>query len=345
MYWKPYVSVAKRHAIAAREMQKLQKKGMKIEPVEIENHNITHTFWGTAWCEHLEQFSDFSNRLPRGRTYVRNGSVCHLSVKKGKVEAIVSGSELYNVSIQIAALSSTKWESVRQQCAGQIGSMLELLQGQLSSRVMKIVTDPSKGLFPEPDDIKLHCDCPDWAYMCKHVAAVLYGIGARLDESPELLFLLRKVDHQELISSELDMQAATTGTGNRRRLATQDLSDVFGIDIEDSTPPLKTRTTAPGNRARPSNNKKSIRPKGVAAGGKSPSGNPDKPVAKKAPAPNGATVARLREEYGMSCSEFAGMLGVSPQSIMKWESTSDELKLQERSLKVLSQAWLRKWAE
>ena len=136
---------------------------------------------------------------------------------------MVSGSALYKVNIRIAALSAAKWKNVRQRCAGQIGSILELLQGKLSSQVMGIVTDPVQGLFPQPADIDLNCDCPDWADMCKHVAAVLYGVGARLDERPELLFLLRKVDHEELISAKLEIQTATRGAGKRRRLVDQDL--------------------------------------------------------------------------------------------------------------------------
>ena len=247
--WQPYVSVAQRRARAAREMKKLRSRGMDVEPIEIQGRKIAHTFWGNAWCKHLEQFSDFANRLPRGRTYVRNGSVCHLAIKQGKVEAIVSGSELYKVTIDIAPLSSARWKNVRKQCAGQIGSMLELLQGHLSSQVMGVVTNPARGLFPQPGDIKLHCDCPDWADMCKHVAAVLYGVGARLDKKPELLFMLRKVDHEALISAELDMQTATTGQGKRRRLANQDLSNMFGIEIEGITPPAKKRKTTTENRA------------------------------------------------------------------------------------------------
>ena len=246
--WQPYVSVAQRRARAAREMKKLRSRGMDVEPIEIQGRKIAHTFWGDAWCKHLERFSDFANRLPRGRTYVRNGSVCHLAIKQGKVEAIVSGSELYKVTIDIAPLSSARWKHVRKQCAGQIGSMLELLQGHLSSQVMGVVTNPAKGLFPQPGDIKLHCDCPDWADMCKHVAAVLYGVGTRLDKKPELLFVLRKVDHEALIPAELDMRTATTGQGKRRRLANQDLSNMFGIDIEDTAPPAKKENHSAENR-------------------------------------------------------------------------------------------------
>jgi len=126
---------------------------------------------------------------------------------------------------------------VRKQCAGQIGSMLELLQGRFSNNVMQIVTDQKLGLFPAPSEITLACDCPDWAEMCKHVAAVLYAVGARLDQQPELLFLLRNVDHEELISAELDIQAASAGKGKRRRLTNADLSEVFGVDIEEPTNP------------------------------------------------------------------------------------------------------------
>ncbi|MEJ2692026.1 MAG: SWIM zinc finger family protein, partial [Candidatus Thiodiazotropha sp.] len=231
--WTPYVPVAKRRANAAKEIKKLIKKGMKIEPVEVQGRKIARTFWGDAWCSHLEKFSDYANRLPRGRTYVRNGSVCHLAISKGRVEAIVSGSELYRIAIDITPLTARKWKKLRNQCAGQIGSMLELLQGRFSDNVMQTVTDPDKGLFPKPSEIKLACDCPDWAGMCKHIAAVLYGVGARLDHQPELLFLLRNVDHEELISAELNVQAATAAKGKRQRLAEADLSGLFGVEMEE----------------------------------------------------------------------------------------------------------------
>ncbi len=331
--WRPYVSVAKRRANAIREMNKLRKKGAEIEPIEIQGRKIARTFWGEAWCKHLERFSDFANRLPRGRTYVRNGSVCHLAIKQGKVEAIVSGSELYHVSIDITPLAVSRWKTVRKQCAGQIGSMLELLQGHFSNQVMEIVTDPAKGLFPQPKDIKLHCDCPDWADMCKHVAAVLYGVGARLDGKPELLFLLRKVDHEELISAELDIQTATSGTGKRRRLANPDLSSLFGIELEEAPKQKNKRRLDKGKSATRKKVPKSTnsRPKHATAPGK-----------KKTFTPTGAAVSRLRKEYKMTRSQFAELLAISPQTVATWESRRGRLNLQTHTLKALSQAWLRK---
>jgi uncharacterized Zn finger protein len=340
--WRPYVPVARRRANTAGEIKKLRNKGMDIEPIEIQGRKIAHTFWGEAWCKHLERFSDFSNRLPRGRTYVRNGSVCHLAVKKGKVEAIVSGSELYHVAIHIAPLAPDKWKNIRRQCAGRIGSMLELLQGHLSDHVMGIVTEPEKGLFPKPKDIKLHCDCPDWAVMCKHVAAVLYGVGARLDEKPELLFELRKVDHQDLISSDLDIRAATAGRGKRRRLANQDLSNVFGIDIEDTTPPTKAGKTPPRKTAPRSNNGKSAGKNTTKGSGKPRVRNAKTAPGKRAFTPTGAAVARLRKRLAMTRPRFADLLGVSPQTVANWETKRGRLKLQRRTLTALTREWLRK---
>ncbi len=331
--WRPYVSVAKRRAKAAREMDKLRKQGTAIEPIGIKGRKIAQTFWGKAWCRHLERFSDFANRLPRGRTYVRNGSVCHLAIKQGKVEAIVSGSELYHVRIDIAPLASSRWKKVRDQCAGQIGSLLELLQGRLSNQVMEVVTDPDKGLFPQPREIKLHCDCPDWADMCKHVAAVLYGVGARLDEKPELLFLLRKVDHEELISAELDMQTATSGASKRRRLENSDLSSLFGIELEEA-PAQKSKGR--------SNNKTPAMRKAAPNSTKPRPTNATVPTKKKVFTPTGAAVAKLRKQYKMTRSQFADLLGISPQTVANWEGKRGRLKLQAHTLTALSQAWSRK---
>ncbi|MBU0719605.1 MAG: SWIM zinc finger family protein [Planctomycetes bacterium] len=227
--WSPYVPVARRRANALRKMEKLRKKGKDIQPVKIEGRTIARSFWGRGWCDHLESFSDYENRLPRGRTYVRNGSVCHLSIQPGRIEAIVSGSELYNTSIRIKRLKPAIWKSVKERCAGQIGSMLELLQGRLSDQVMTVVTDRARGLFPQPSEIELACSCPDWAVMCKHVAAALYGVGSRLDNQPELLFLLRDVDAQELISTEMAMPGPVA-TGDS--LDDDQLGDIFGIDLD-----------------------------------------------------------------------------------------------------------------
>ena len=233
--WAPYVSVAQRRLQGLRAMEKRRKKGLDVQPIEaFSSRAIAKSFWGKQWCSHMESFHDFSNRLPRGRTYVRNGSVCHLGIGRGKVEAFVMGSELYEISIEIKTLPKKRWESIKKACAGRIGSLLELLQGRLSDEIMSIVTDSEEGMFPRRGEIEFGCDCPDWAVMCKHAAAVFYGIGARLDAQPELLFLLRGVDHEELLSVDMDsVDAITVGRSadKARQIDDGDLADIFGIDI------------------------------------------------------------------------------------------------------------------
>ena len=251
MEWNPYVPAGVRRARARREMDKLRRKGKNVQPVEIEGRTIARSFWGKRWCDHLESFSDYANRLPRGRTYVRNGSVCHLEIRSGRIAAIVSGSELYDVAIRIGTLKAAVWKSIKARCSGQIGSVLELLQGKLSRQVMGVVTDREHGLFPKPGEIRFDCSCPDWATMCKHVAAVLYGVGSRLDEHPESLFLLRGVDSAELIATGMALpgDAATDDA-----LAEDALAGIFGIDLdldpEDaSAPPPPPKASAKPRRA------------------------------------------------------------------------------------------------
>ncbi len=230
--WRPYVPVAQRRQRAARKLSKLRKSGRDVAPIEIEGRKIARTFWGSAWCDNLEAYSDFENRLPRGRTYLRNGSVLDLQIAGGQISALVSGSDFYKVDLGIQPLAARKWRRIRSQCAGQIDSLVELLQGQISDAVMKTVTRPREGLFPAPSEISLDCSCPDWATMCKHVAAVLYGVGARLDHAPEMLFALRGVDPAEMVADAVGQAPTKRKTGRGRVLAADDLSSVFGVDID-----------------------------------------------------------------------------------------------------------------
>jgi len=332
--WMPYVSVAKRRAKALKQMQKLRKKGKKIEPVEIDGRTIARSFWGKAWCNHLESFSDFSNRLPRGRTYACNGSVCHLKILPGQIKAIVSGSELYNISINIKPLKKSVWKSIKKQCSGKIGSMLELLQGKLSDYVMGIVTKRNNGLMPLPGEIKLGCDCPDWATMCKHVAAVLYGIGNRLDNQPELLFVLRGVDASELISGDLDMTIADASAA-AKTIADDKLADIFGADIDldiagQTASATKTHKKPSSRQAKLLHEKKipTVRtPKTSKV--KMKTGNTKKLLRIH---PTGKFVARLRKQLRLSVAQFAKRLEVSSASIYRWEKIPARLKLKNKTL-------------
>ncbi len=236
-YWhsyKPYVPVHERRANAFRNLSD-RLEGKTPQPiVSFKGRKMAQTFWGEAWNENLESYSDFENRLPRGRTYTRNGSIVHLEISPGEIQSYVAGSDLYQVKIKIAAFADVKWAAFKTRCAGRIDTLLELLQGRLSDAVIAEITDRETGLFPAPDEIELQCSCPDWATMCKHVAAVLYGVGVRLDSAPNLFFLLRGVNHEEIFeSASVDTLEDSAFANDEEILQDTDLGSVFGIEFSD----------------------------------------------------------------------------------------------------------------
>lgn len=232
--WQPYVSAAQRRQKAAREVEKQKKRGNALSPVVVEGRAIAKTFWGKAWCENLERYSDYANRLPRGRTYVRNGSVIDLKIGPGAIDALVSGSDLYRVALKVTPVSKARWKTLCTDCAGGIDSLVELLQGRFSKGVMERICLQGTGLFPSPKEIKLSCSCPDSAGMCKHVAAVLYGVGSRFDENPELLFRLHAVKAEELIVAGEGLPLVKEGPAASKVL--DDLS-IFGLDMTEVEKP------------------------------------------------------------------------------------------------------------
>ncbi|WP_343676633.1 hypothetical protein [Paraburkholderia heleia] len=231
--WKPYVPVAERRKKAGQLVARAIKAGKTLSPVAPYRGAIAKTFWGKAWCDNLEHYSDYESRLPRGRTYVRNGSVIDLQITTGRIRAQVMGSSLYEIDIDVAACPEKQWRALRAECESSIDSVVELLQGKLSAAVMGRICKPGTGLFPAPKDIRFGCNCLDWAAMCKHVAAVLYGIGARLEQQPELLFTLRGVDPADLVNSAgANLSGTGAGPASGKVLDDAVLGDVFGIDID-----------------------------------------------------------------------------------------------------------------
>jgi uncharacterized Zn finger protein len=281
--FRPYVSAAEKRHRAKKALNALEKKGQKLNPVRVDGRTIARSFWGKAWCKNLESYSDYANRLPRGRTYLRNGSVVDLQVAPGVVNALVSGSSLYRITITIKPVIQVAWKALKTDCAGQVGSLMDLLQGKLSAQVMEIITRRETGLFPTPAEIGLDCTCPDWAGMCKHVAATLYGIGARLDQSPELLFVLRGADHFELVSEATESVTTQVSTfpDDSATLTAGDLEEVFGIEIEPAALPTA--------RAADSTLPKSRTPKQSVAG---PRSKEQKTGSRKAKVPRAGDASR-----------------------------------------------------
>ncbi|MCP4713856.1 MAG: hypothetical protein GY868_01970 [Deltaproteobacteria bacterium] len=240
-FWEypKYVSVAEKKAKAARKLEKLKKKNPGIAPVLIEGRALATTWWGKSWNANLERYADYSNRIGRGRSYVRHGAVLDLQVAAGQVQARVLGSSsrAYTVAINIQKMNTSTWKEITQACQGRLDSLQELLAGKFPKALGDLFMTKGTGMFPSPKEIAFSCSCPDWASMCKHVAAALYGIGARLDEDPNLFFKLRSVDVDDLVSQAIQDTTRNILEKSRRKstrvLEDANLSDMFEIDLDD----------------------------------------------------------------------------------------------------------------
>jgi uncharacterized Zn finger protein len=238
--WPAYVSVAERRLNAERSAAKLTRKGAVLSPVIVDGRKIASTFWGKAWCDNLESYRDYANRLERGRSYVRNGLVIDLQIAPHTVTAMVSGSSLYTVKINIGEVPKAQWNSICTDCAGGIDSLVELLQGRFSKGVMERICRQGSGLFPKPVEIRFSCSCPDYASMCKHVAASLLGVGARLDAKPELLFRLRGVNENDLVADiGLALPMAKKAPTAGKVLEADDMAALFGLDMGEPEVPAE----------------------------------------------------------------------------------------------------------
>lgn len=311
-FYPPYVSVAEQKRRNAATAKKLSARGQALKPVCVTGRTIATTFWGKAWCDNVESYQDYENRLPRGRSYIRNGAVIDLQITVGKVTALVVGSasQPYHITIAIAPMDKTRWEALKKKCVGRIDSLLALVQGKLPPEILKEFCSQSQGLFPAPRDITMKCSCPDSAGLCKHLAAVLYGIGARLDEDPKLFFTLRGLDEHELVGGEV---VASLTEGATSEIAADDLADVFGVEfdtLEDAQPAGATKKTQKTQTATTSSSGEPVK--------KAPSrplSPPTAPPAASSPAWTPAAIRELRHRLRITQRQLADYLEISTTTV------------------------------
>lgn len=232
-YSQPTVAELRKRINESRKSAK--EKGKSYEPVTPPpGRNIVSSWWGKAWCENLQQYADYSTRLGRGLRYVRNGTVLDLKIKKGKVEARVQGtrSTPYKVEIKISPLSEEICQSIIERCGNRLENMESLINGEFPEDLKDLFTGKD-GLFPTPSEISFNCSCPDWALMCKHVAAVMYGIGIRLDENPFYFFELRGIDVDRFINVALESKVEKMLDNARKRseriIKNANIKELFGV--------------------------------------------------------------------------------------------------------------------
>ncbi|MCA1963780.1 MAG: SWIM zinc finger family protein [Prosthecobacter sp.] len=249
--WWSYEDIQEQKKRVQKEIVRRKKRGENFEPLMAPkgNKKLCTTFWGQAWCRNLENYQVYESRLPRGRSYLRQGNVYQVEIQPGVVSATVAGSYLYQTCVHIQPLNRGHWLKIVQQGAGEVASMLDLLAGKLGDGLMRLLTDPDQGLFPKPKEIRFDCSCPDHADMCKHVAALLYGVGVMLDQRPDLLFTLRGVDQSELLAGASQTAVESVAQSNEE-LAGTDLSALFGIDLAEPSTVLPEAPDSPAKKTR-----------------------------------------------------------------------------------------------
>lgn len=231
-YQQPTASELKRRSEASRESAR--KKGKVLQPVVINGRQIAKSWWGKAWCDNLERYADFESRLDRGKRYVRTGAVIDLKIEKGKVLARVQGTRKtpYKVEIRISPLSEERCQEIIEKFGQRVENLEKLLSGDFPEGLKELFTQRD-GLFPAPREISFSCSCPDWALMCKHVAAALYGVGARLDEEPSLFFTLRGVEVGRFvdvaIANKVELMLKNATRTSERVIADSEIRGLFGV--------------------------------------------------------------------------------------------------------------------
>ena len=336
MHWYPrYVPVDAQRARTVSEMNRLVASGVRVQPVELRGRTLASSFWGWRWCEHVDSFSEYAARLAHGRACLRNGSVCHLSIEPGGVDAMVIGSALYHVTLRVRRLEAAAWMAMRTACAGRVESVVKLRQGLLPDDVAEVLTDRDSGLFPQPGDIVASCDCGDTTALCKHAAAVLWGIGSRLDERSELLFLLRGVDETELIAAEAALSRDPVAAGGLESGATRGAAASKSADSRPLHAPRPTESKASLSTSPPTGSAAPSRPVKKTLTYRPP----DPTDARRRAAPSdlageaagfvltGDMVADLRKQCGCSVAEFADLIQVTPTTVRRWETTPGRLNL------------------
>ena len=219
---------------AGETVKKARAKGRKLHPVHVVGRRIAQSWWGSAWCENLERYADYENRLERGRRYLRTDTVIDLQIEKGKVLAKVQGRKKipYKVEIRISPVNEDRIQQIMEECGTQIDQLDRLLKGDFPQE-MKEVFLGENGLFPKPMEISFGCSCPDWALMCKHVAAVLYGIAVRFDEDPLLFFILRGIDVERFVQvtleNSVDSMLANIDVHSDRIIESTGWEELFGV--------------------------------------------------------------------------------------------------------------------
>ena len=220
--FSPRLKAADLEKLAATRLAEYLAEGEELHPVVNKTRKLAKNFWGSAWMKQLALCESGGMCLAPGRTLLRHACVLHVDIQPGSISALVSAEEVFEVELKLESLDEERLERLAATCSGHIDSLLSLMQGKVDEAVLLQLCHPENGLLPTPEDWRMHCTCPDWAEPCPHAAAAIYAAGCLIDEKPELLFTLRGIQPEALLSAP-----APTN-----EIDADKLSAMFGIDLD-----------------------------------------------------------------------------------------------------------------
>lgn len=240
MFYQNYISISDQKAMALKSKKRLEKNlNRSLEPIILASTKLATSWWGKMWNTNLERYAEYSNRIGRGKTYVKNELVIDLQIEESKVFAYVQGKrrDPYQIAIYIDPTKPGLIEQIKEKCQGKLDTVEELLEGKFSKEISSIFMIQGAGLFPEPKEIKFRCSCPDYTSCCKHVSAVLYGIGSKLDVNPLLFFTLRGINLDDflkdvIISKTENILDKGIKCKSKRIIDNANIEDLFDIDLD-----------------------------------------------------------------------------------------------------------------
>ncbi len=200
------------------------------------------SWWAKRWIQVLESFT-IGARLGRGRSYARSGQVLSIDIEEGLVKAKVQGSRStpYQITIQVKTLDKADWGKLIGILSKQVIFAAKLLAGEMPENIEDAFVEAKLTLFPDKrGDLKTDCSCPDWSNPCKHIAAVYYLLGEEFDRDPFLIFKLRGMERQTLLSLLSGSEAAAKKPRGRKGSAVSE-----GVSEEAAAFPPEPLPTDP----------------------------------------------------------------------------------------------------
>ncbi|MGW5772849.1 SWIM zinc finger family protein [Streptomyces longwoodensis] len=170
--------------------------------------SFARTWWGRAWLAALEDGALDNAQVRAGRRLARAGAVGAVSVRPGRVTAVVRDRDGtgQRADVLLTQLSEGQWDRLLDLAVERSGDVAALLDGEMPPRLVEDAATAGIDLLPGLGELEASCGCGAWDH-CGHTAALCYQVAQLLDEDPFVLLLLRGRSPRAVLD---DLQARGT---------------------------------------------------------------------------------------------------------------------------------------